>query len=111
MPPCGTCTVRYPATGQTAAGPVGMRATKLQTSRIAFTSVDGGSLTHVRDAYPRNGLGNQATLATVGGPTYAAAFTPPSFGFEGEVASFEGGLINNAGVELCRFTAEFQVAA
>lgn len=86
-----------------------MQAPKLRTSKIVFTSVDGGSLQTVSESYPRNGLGNQATAATVAGPTYTATFTPPSFSFEGEGADFTGALRNNAGVELCTFSAFMQV--
>ena len=108
-PPCGTCRLRLVETGAEGAEEVAIRVQKLQEARIIFTSVDGGSVTHVTDSYPRNGLGNQATVATIAGPKYTAAFTPPSFGFEGETASFTGALRNNARETLCEFEATFSV--
>lgn len=68
-----------------------------------------------REACPRNGLGNEATAADVrdGGRTCTATFTPPpSFGFEGEVASFTGALLSGEGKgaqTVCEFEAVFQV--
>ncbi len=110
-PPCGACRLRLVETGAEGTEAVAMRATKLSEARIVFTSVDGGSVTHVTDSYPRNGLGNQATVATIAGPAYTAAFTPPSFGFEGETASFTGALRNNARETVCEFEADFSVVA
>lgn len=107
VPPCGTCRVRL--NGEEAADTVFMKAPKLKESKIVFTSVDGGSLQTVSEGYARNGLGNWATAATVSGPSYTAAFTPPSFSFEGEGADFVGALRNNAGEQLCTFSASFQV--